>query len=160
WLVVRVTLQTSLSELEYKNFMLYFMVFILNRATTLGVKSDILSIMSKKISRRAAKIGSNHIPSGLMQVIGEAIERTTSTLRERWRKVITKSEGSIYSSSKKLSPTADTALTLTNSKSWIEERLRVFRAPQHRRNNVEDPKEFSRNKTSYFDLPCIHAGLS
>ncbi|MCJ1306211.1 hypothetical protein MMC08_009029, partial [Hypocenomyce scalaris] len=65
WLFLRVILQTSLmrnDEIEeqhvrYKSFMLFFMAHILQGALEASLPSDLLFVMTAKISRRALKLG-------------------------------------------------------------------------------------------------------
>jgi len=64
WLFLRVALQTSLlrdndeePHMLYKSFMLFFMAHILESALKASLPSDVLFIMTAKISRRALKLG-------------------------------------------------------------------------------------------------------
>jgi len=64
WLFLRVALQTSLlrsddedAHVRYKSFMLVFMTHLLKGAFGASLPSDVLFVMTAKISRRALKLG-------------------------------------------------------------------------------------------------------
>lgn len=64
WLFLRVALQTSLMQIKdkgqqhvrYKSFMLFFMAHVLDGAREVSLPSDLLFVMTAKISRRALKL--------------------------------------------------------------------------------------------------------
>ena len=76
WLFLRVVLQTSLmrndekeeQHVRYKSFMLFFMAHVLQGALNASLPSDLLFIMTAKISRRGLKLGAVERTAWLQQV--------------------------------------------------------------------------------------------
>ncbi|EEB90139.1 hypothetical protein MPER_11694 [Moniliophthora perniciosa FA553] len=73
WLLIRVALATTLHRSNghlhlYKSFMAFTMAQILRDSVKAGLESDLLSCMSKKISRRLYKLGSD-APQFMTKVI-------------------------------------------------------------------------------------------
>ncbi|KAH8807698.1 hypothetical protein F5884DRAFT_880995 [Xylogone sp. PMI_703] len=90
WLLLRVTLQTTLmvegqknSHMDYKSFMVFFMSRILDLALAARLPSDILYVMAAKISRRVLKLGIEDQPSWIHYVC-ERVEATHGVLFARW----------------------------------------------------------------------------
>ncbi|KAG9081000.1 hypothetical protein FRC06_005925, partial [Ceratobasidium sp. 370] len=85
WLIIRVTLQTSLASADdYKNFMVYF------HARLLGVccaensfPDDLLSTMRAKMARRLLKIRDS-APTCVIDAAKAASDQTEQVLRGRW----------------------------------------------------------------------------
>jgi hypothetical protein len=93
WLFLRVILQTSLMRnddeqlhFRYKSFMLFFMAHVLNCALEASLPSDILFIMTAKISRRALKLGGADSAAWLPYV-ETVMKATQQELNRRWNSV-------------------------------------------------------------------------
>ncbi|OBT60021.1 hypothetical protein VE03_10579, partial [Pseudogymnoascus sp. 23342-1-I1] len=91
WLLLRVTLQTSLRteavpDKWYKSFMVYFMAYILKQALAASLPSDILFIMAAKISRRVLKLAVND-ETPWMPYVNQTIEAAHLQLDKRWKTI-------------------------------------------------------------------------
>ncbi|KAK7056950.1 hypothetical protein VNI00_002668 [Paramarasmius palmivorus] len=129
WLVIRVVLSTSLyrlnsSHTHYKSFMAFTMAQILRDAVRAGLDSDLLSCMSKKVARRLYKLDTL-APSYLTSEVLDAVTLTSDFLKERWeREQKRHAEASCVGwDPSSLDFAADTRLSLTNSRAYINEVL-------------------------------------
>lgn len=90
WLVLRVALQTSLlSQIDenihkrYKSLMLFFLAYILERARKAPLPSDMLFVMTAKISRRMLKLETKNTNAWTSYI--EKVTRTVQQdLARRW----------------------------------------------------------------------------
>lgn len=84
WLVVRVALRITLDDpIQYKSFMIFFLAEVLEVAVRSGLKSDLLFVMSSKLSRRAYKLR-DHIPPFVLSKAYDVISTNESKLKDRW----------------------------------------------------------------------------
>ena len=91
WLLIRVTIQTSLDRSAlgndtYKQFMLFFMCRLANEENCAGLPNDQIRFMSAKISRRLRKLGSS-APDWLSHTVLQTCTSLRATLEKRWGKV-------------------------------------------------------------------------
>ncbi|ESK95832.1 hypothetical protein Moror_12444 [Moniliophthora roreri MCA 2997] len=126
WLLIRVSLATTLHRSHgdlrlYKSFMAFTMAQILRGAVSAGLESDLLSCMSKKISRRLYKLGSD-APKFLTEEILDVCTLTNGLLQKRWDAEQKRHAGASYVGwvPKSLDIAADTRLSMTNSRAYIE----------------------------------------
>ncbi|KAG9102907.1 hypothetical protein FRC06_000826 [Ceratobasidium sp. 370] len=85
WLIIRVTLQTSLVSVDdYKNFMVYFHAHLLSLccAETL-FPDDLLSTMHVKMARRLLKVRSS-APAYVIEAAKVVSDQTEQVLQDRW----------------------------------------------------------------------------
>ncbi|KAG9125251.1 hypothetical protein FRC07_008397 [Ceratobasidium sp. 392] len=84
WLIIRVTLQTWLNPVEYKNFIAYFHAYLLGLCSRdPSFSSDTLSAMRAKMAHRLLKIEGS-APDILIQVAKDASQQTEAVLQARW----------------------------------------------------------------------------
>lgn len=90
WLFLRVALQTSLlrrndeePHRRYKSFMLFFLAYVLERALEDSLPSDMLFIMTAKISRRMLKLETAD-RNAWMDYVEKATEAAQQELARRW----------------------------------------------------------------------------
>ncbi|KAH8798597.1 hypothetical protein F5884DRAFT_687263 [Xylogone sp. PMI_703] len=90
WLLLRVALQTTLIEQDqknahrcYKSFMIFFMAHIVERALDADLPSDLLYVMTAKISRRTLKLTVEDDLSW-MQYVSQNVAATHKRLSSRW----------------------------------------------------------------------------
>jgi hypothetical protein len=103
WLLIRVSLQTTLSEwgvadgFGYKAFQAFFMAKILKKAIDADPNSltiDLLYFMNAKLARRLAKMG-NHFQDEAIEPLrrsGKIVEDTSVILKQRWGQITTQWE--------------------------------------------------------------------
>ena len=87
WLVLRVTLQTSLQiDNLYKHFMLYFHAHLLRKSLRRDFPSELLYAMRAKMARRLSKISKSGSVSSkhLCEFVHDAAEETEALLSKRW----------------------------------------------------------------------------
>ncbi|KAF8475089.1 hypothetical protein BDZ91DRAFT_675137 [Kalaharituber pfeilii] len=138
WLVIRVALETSLSDeapgvqanmrfREYKIVMLYIMAKVLNAATWMqATPSEKLSHMCRKLGRRAAKLGED-IPSPLFEFVKETIHDAGAILAIRFRNAQLSSVREMeWPPTAGLDPEADTNITMPHSRKYINNILDEF----------------------------------
>ena len=91
WLLLRVTLQTSLmgndtitgNHLKYKSFMVFFMTRILEDALQQSCANDLLFAMSAKIARRVLKLNvADQVPG--LEYVESTIKKVESKLAKDW----------------------------------------------------------------------------
>lgn len=122
WLLIRVALQTTLTDVDgdcgsamYKQFTVYFLECVLKEAIEHDLPSDLLFVMSAKISRRTLKLLMKDEPSWMAHTY-DVVRKTQTVLETRWKAVERNPDptGSLQGwSSAKLSFEKDTALSLT-----------------------------------------------
>ena len=127
WLVIRVAMQTSLysptdGHSQYKSFMAFFMANILQRALTMEFPSDLIFCMRAKMSRRLYKLGSV-APDVVLQTVRNAGIAAENVLQKRWSEVQDGQSVSPRWDPEALDITADTRLSLSNSKLYLSKVL-------------------------------------
>ncbi|ESK82057.1 hypothetical protein Moror_13419 [Moniliophthora roreri MCA 2997] len=125
WLLIRVSLQTTLSDghsnhSTYKSFIAFCMARILRDAVHAKFDSDLLSCMNKKVSRRLFKLGSDSHPFLTSEVLDVGI-LTNDLLQMRWKTAQKHhAEASLLGwDPSSLNIMADTQLSLKNSGGYI-----------------------------------------
>jgi hypothetical protein len=84
WLVLRVTLQTSLLVNKlYKLFMLFFHAHLLRKCVLRDFPSELLHVMRVKMARRLSKLGSA-VPQWVYELVHGAAKVTEKLLSKRW----------------------------------------------------------------------------
>ncbi|PVF94402.1 hypothetical protein CPB86DRAFT_800496 [Serendipita vermifera] len=133
WLLIRVAIQTTLSEygvadeVGYKAFQTFFMANILRNAVSIHPNSftlDLLYFMNAKLARRLAKMGKciEDDANNALKISGKVVEETSDTLKRRWGQVITQWEDRIQWTPP--SPTAFEGclnLSFANSQRYLRE---------------------------------------
>ena len=123
WLLIRVTIQTSLDQSTpghdtYKQFMLFFMCCLANEKICADLPNDLLCSMSAKIGRRLRKLGTS-TPDWLSRIALETCTSLRSTLEMRWREVQDDQCKSPPWTPSQLDLTRDIELSLSNSRAHI-----------------------------------------
>ena len=125
WLILRVTLQTSLriSNL-YKPFMLFFHAHLLRSCVRSDFPSELLYVMRVKMARRLSKLGpavSHHV----YQFAHDTAKETEALLSKRWTSF--QAEESIGPISKldRLDIVADSQISLDRSYKYLTKMLRL-----------------------------------
>jgi hypothetical protein len=128
WLLLRVALQTSLMKVSdtphkwYKSFIVFFMAYILDRALKASQPSDILFVMSAKISRRIHKHGIGD-EEPWMAYVQKTIKETHLELTNRWRTIEQNPDPlstQVALETSELSFSNDTELTLSKLRPYLE----------------------------------------
>ncbi|KAF3221818.1 hypothetical protein TWF679_007032 [Orbilia oligospora] len=148
WLIARVALQTTLSENQYKCFLLEVVRVILEQAVQYGIDSYSISCISKKLAYRSQKVGEPNIPDDLLQRIFRTIEAGARLLSYRWEATIAKSERCVRWDphlGTNQSITLNTRLRLEKASAWIEERMEAYQQRKPLDPTVRDPIERSRH---------------
>jgi len=84
WLVLRVSLQTSLHASNiYKHFILFFHAHLLRTCIHRNFPSELLFAMRAKMSRRLSKLGTS-IPHDICQFVYNTAKETEALLSRRW----------------------------------------------------------------------------
>ncbi|KAI0296910.1 hypothetical protein B0F90DRAFT_1819762 [Multifurca ochricompacta] len=125
WLIIRVTLQTSLGHSHmYKHFMLFYHAYLLQICTRrTEFQSELLYTMRVKMARRLAKIGSA-VSEDVYKAVYSAAEETEEVLQKRWTTFQKRMSLAPSWSPTELDFVADTAITLDNSRSYLMKALR------------------------------------
>ncbi|RVD83243.1 uncharacterized protein DFL_007638 [Arthrobotrys flagrans] len=147
WLVIRVVLQTTLNNKQYKLLMLEVIRALLERAIAHNHESYAISCTSKKLARRCQKMKGEEVPPHLLQRIIATVERGSMLLKKRWGVVTTESTRKVSWNSELGTATnlADnTNISLPNSIPWIKKRLHVYENPVPTNSEVADPTESNR----------------
>ncbi|KAJ5252865.1 hypothetical protein N7489_003275 [Penicillium chrysogenum] len=101
WLLVRVTLQLVFRRLStegslddlYKQFMVFFMASIVDRAS-IAIPSESLFLMNAKIVRRLLKLDSAVVPAWFTSV-QEILSRTSGAIQGQWTHIMSKNSHSV-----------------------------------------------------------------
>ncbi|KXJ86074.1 hypothetical protein Micbo1qcDRAFT_219949 [Microdochium bolleyi] len=97
WLVFRVALHLTMARLEndmssatevalapiYKQFVVYLMARLSHVALRHDLASDVLHVMTSKLSRRLHKLGSA-APAWVLSYVGDVVAKTNVVLKQRW----------------------------------------------------------------------------
>ena len=126
WLAIRVTLQSTLIEAlgpekgtsEYKNFMVFLITEIASQASAANLPDDLCHIIAAKVARRVTKLG----PKTLSYVQDRALNvfRTINIKQKKSWKTICDQDGDRANTIDSRSFERDTALTLNNSKQYLD----------------------------------------
>ncbi|KAH9170112.1 hypothetical protein EDB89DRAFT_2114928 [Lactarius sanguifluus] len=118
WLIIRVTLQTSLDHDVYKAFILFFHAHLLQICVQRRFPSEMLHLMRVKMARRLSKLDPA-VSDGVYHAVYDATKETETLLLNRW---------SSFQASQSISPpwrpeeldvVRDTAITLKNSRHYL-----------------------------------------
>ncbi|KDQ19885.1 hypothetical protein BOTBODRAFT_183913, partial [Botryobasidium botryosum FD-172 SS1] len=130
WLVIRVTLQTSLldgeSHGDYKSFMLFCMTQLLHEACDARIESDLLHFMRSKLSRRFFKLDgrfSAASPSGAAQFFHTTLSDCHSLLQRRWEEIQETQASSPLWNPEAFDILRDVQLALPNARKYLIERI-------------------------------------
>ncbi|KAF8256568.1 hypothetical protein EI94DRAFT_1821919 [Lactarius quietus] len=123
WLVIRVTLQTSLDGSLYKSFILFFHAYILNLCIKRGFPSETLHLMRAKMARRLSKLGPI-VSDDVYQAVYHAAEDTETLLQKRWSSFQKSQSVSVAWHPEKLDLVSDAVITLNNSRPYLINALR------------------------------------
>jgi len=83
WLVLRVTLQSSLPAELYKLFILFFHAHLLRKSLRLELQSELLYVMRAKMTRRLSKLGSA-VPQDVCEIVHNTAVETEALITKRW----------------------------------------------------------------------------
>jgi len=125
WLILRVTLQSSLivSNL-YKPFMLFFHTHLLRCCVHRDFPSELLHAMRAKIARRLAKIDPS-VSRHVYELVHKPFEKTEALLSKRWTAFQAKGSTSPTWQPDRLNFSADAEVSLQNSNSYLATMLRT-----------------------------------
>ncbi|KDQ10210.1 hypothetical protein BOTBODRAFT_178408 [Botryobasidium botryosum FD-172 SS1] len=130
WLVIRVTLQTTLfnadSHVDYKSFMLFCMTQLLQDACDIGLESDLLHFMRSKLSRRFFKLDgvfSPASPSAAAPDFQSTLRACGDLLQRRWTKIQEMQARSPVWNPESFDIQQDVQLDLPNSRRYLMERI-------------------------------------
>ncbi|KAF8270964.1 hypothetical protein EI94DRAFT_648803 [Lactarius quietus] len=135
WLVIRVTLQTSLESDIYKTFILFFHVFLIQICVQRGYPSETLHFMRVKMARRLSKLGPS-VSDEVYQVVYNVAKKTETLLQEQWSSFQRSRSVSLALHPKELDVVSDSILTLDNSRPYLVKAL-------HPTHHNYSPKQFS-----------------
>ncbi|KAL8970029.1 MAG: hypothetical protein Q9183_001709 [Haloplaca sp. 2 TL-2023] len=137
WLVLRVSIQTTLLQdleatdavAQYKNFMVFFLTDLLNKASEHTTSNYLCKVLQLKIARRSAKLGARIIPLVLEQALS-AVEDMDEKHKEIWRNI--QAEDADRRTTVDLATLSeDTVLTLSNCQAALNAALsKEERGPQ------------------------------
>ncbi|KAF3931609.1 hypothetical protein ABW19_dt0210632 [Dactylella cylindrospora] len=158
WLVLRVALQTTLSKLDYKNFLLEVIRVILKESIKKDIDTYSISCISKKLSRRAEKIGGDDIPPTLLEKLERTISQGSRLLGARWEAAIKKSEREVKWPNDENTTeniNRNIILPMVNSGGRIDSRIETYEHGISVEKKVPDPTEPCRSKNS-LDFPVFN----
>ena len=168
WLFLRVALQTTLMRkefeephLRYKSFMLFFMAYILERALEASLPSDMLFMITAKISRRALKLGAVDRTAWLQHVatITGAVQQE---LGRRWASV--EKHPDPFATQQNWAPSqlsflSDTELTLPRLQPYLENVMARLASPFVPHTFMSDcDQRISQSSQSLPDLDLLSMG--
>lgn len=128
WLLIRVALQLFLSRQEgeainekvYKNFMLFFTAYILEKACDYDIATDLLWSAKAKVTRRRLKL-ETHAHAGVVQFVDNALSLAEAKLEKRWSNIQgSESLGHEFSDLRTLPVADDTKMMLEGLDSYLE----------------------------------------
>ena len=123
WLVIRVSLQTSLVSNMYKSFMLAFHAYILDMCIQRGFPSETLHLMRVKMARRLSKLGPA-VSDDVYQTVYSAAKNTEALLQKRWSSFQKSRSVSMAWHPEDLDLVGDVEMTLNNSRPYLINALR------------------------------------
>jgi len=123
WLILRVTLQSSLSSTNiYKLFILFFHAHLLRLCVRRDFPSELLYVMRVKMARRLTKLGPG-ISRDIYQFVHDAANETEALLSKRWtafQAVEPTNPAALFNA---LDFVADAHISLNNSYKYLKEAL-------------------------------------
>ena len=159
WLLIRVTIQTtinrSLERASYKRFMLFFMCTIARDESNTSLSSDLLHLMSSQILRRLSKLGSS-TPDWLSEMALKTYTCLSEMLDARWNQ-LSDARPPQFRNPPQNRLKRDTRLSLLDSRGYIRNALanpdpQLLGTPFHpshrRRGTIED---FLTSNGTFFD---------
>ena len=124
WLILRVTLQSSLHITKlYKLFILFFHAHLLRCCVHEDFPSELLYAMRAKTARRLSKLGPG-VSYHVYKFIHDTFEKTEELLSTRWAEFQAKQSISPTFQSEGLDFIADRGISLENSYSYLEKMIR------------------------------------
>jgi len=150
WLVIRVTLQSSMPlDNLYKPFILYFHAHLLHRCLCRDFPSELLYVMRAKMTRRLSKLGSS-VPRQLYEFVHGKANVTEALLSKRWMAFQSIRPISFTLQPQALDFVADTNISLDSSYAY----LRKLRSVSHGRPQItfkpQESRFFSENDFSQY----------
>ena len=124
WLILRVTLQSSLrAEYLYKSFTLFFHTHLLRCCVRQNFPNELLYVMRVKIARRLSKLGpaTSHY---VYEFVQDTSRETEALLSERWTAFQAKGSALPTFPLKGLDFAADANISLQNSYNYLSKMLR------------------------------------
>ncbi|KAH9056707.1 hypothetical protein EDB87DRAFT_1812734 [Lactarius vividus] len=118
WLVIRVTLQTSLDHDTYKTFILFFHARLLQICVQRCFPSETLHLMRAKMTRRLLKLGPA-VSDDVYRAVYDIAKETESLLWIRWSSFRANQSVSPPWHPEELDYVRDTAITLKNSRRYL-----------------------------------------
>lgn len=158
WLLVRVAIQMYLSRSAsnkslYKEFMIFFMAYVLQCCEDHGLPSDILHCMMAKISKRLIKIGRNQAYPWI-STVERVLRSCQSRNDQRWKVIIQKIEAPVD-----IHPLS--ASEISQGRLVICQKLDEFIEQIHSRQVIAADKQFTPPwilaKNNKDDLPSLEA---
>ena len=130
WLLIRVTLQTTLDRSPlghhtYKEFMLFFTCCLAEEKACAKLPNDLLQVMSAKISRRLRKLGPS-APDWLSRAVLRTCTSLRSTIENRWKQVQATQRLSPSWNPSRLDLTRDIQLSLLHSGDYLRNSLTSY----------------------------------
>ncbi len=123
WLVLRVSLQTSLRATNnYKPFMLFFHSYLLRNSLDRNFSSELLYTMRAKVARRHSKLRLS-VPQHIYNFVYSTTEATEALLQQRWTDFQALSLSTPSWLPDTLDPVADSTISLGVSYSHLEKML-------------------------------------
>ncbi|KAJ8133115.1 hypothetical protein O1611_g499 [Lasiodiplodia mahajangana] len=128
WLLVRVSFQLFFSRQEsesvkantYKNYMLLFMAYILEKAADYDISADLMWSVKAKVARRRLKLADCGYP-GVLRFVDQVLSRAAASLETRWSQIQKlDSVRHDFSDLKDLPAAKDTVLHLEQLDSYLE----------------------------------------
>ena len=134
WLVLRVTLQSSLRANNlYKSFMLFFHAHLLRTCVRRDFPNELLYAMRVKMARRLSKLG-HAVSHGAYEIVHNTAEETEALLSKRWTEF--QAIESITPTLKfNLNSVNDTHMSLDNSYHYLTMSRSASREASHMRFN-------------------------
>ncbi|KAI0321334.1 hypothetical protein OF83DRAFT_346661 [Amylostereum chailletii] len=137
WLSIRVAMQASLPEAQYKAFMIYFHAYLVDIAVNMKYGSEVLYFGQAKMARRLHKLP--QAPAFVGAAVTQVVDRAQGLLGTRWKAIRLEQEKSAPWDPATLDLPAATHQPLTNSREYL---LQALNGNNERPAAVEfNPKE-------------------
>jgi hypothetical protein len=139
WILLRVAMQTTITNTRYKIFMIYFMANVLELAVHHEFPSDMLHVMLAKINRRIQKL--NLVPDDVpwaeqaQEIVTESMESARVLLAKRWSTVQRSADSAgtfRLAELKKLKPHSNTILSLPLLRPFLEKLHNIELEPREK----------------------------
>jgi len=161
WLVLRVTLQTSLRVGDlYKLFMLFFHAHLLHKCVQRNFPSELLHVMRVKMTRRLSKLGSA-MPQQVYDFVHKNALETEALLSERWSTFQAIESSAPTSQLKTLIFAPDTHISLDSSYDYLMRMLdSVSRGHSHGSFNPHESRLYPTCDFSMFSNGRLAAAIA